>query len=101
MTAIPHTLKHAIHNPVLTAGNDLKVLTELHESLNVVEFRAVKPWYIAELLKIGRSSVQEALTHLVDLGYLERGDKNGNGYTFRLSVPRNGENSPPPLTNAA
>jgi DNA-binding IclR family transcriptional regulator len=53
----------------------------------------VKPWYIAELLHVDRSAVQRALTHLVELGYLERGDKNGNGFTFRLALPSNGSDT--------
>jgi Fic family protein len=100
MTIIPRTLRHATHNAE-TTGIDVKVLAELHETLNVAEFRPVKPWHIAELLRADRSSVQRALTHLTELGYLERGEKNGNGFTFRLALPSNGQNHPPPAAHAA
>jgi DNA-binding MarR family transcriptional regulator len=99
MTVIPQPLKHAMRNPETTCL-DVKVLSELHEILTPADFRAVKPWYIAELLHADRSSVQRALAHLSDLGYLERGDKNGNGFTFRLSLPTNGNHSPPPAVAA-
>jgi DNA-binding MarR family transcriptional regulator len=100
VTILPRTLRHATHN-ALTTCIDVKVLAELHETLNVVEFLPVKPWHIAELLRADRSSVQRALTHLIELGYLERGDRNGNGFTFRLALPSNGQNSPPPSAAAA
>jgi DNA-binding IclR family transcriptional regulator len=61
------------------------VYAELHETLTIAEFRAVKAWYIADLLKVDRSAVQYALTDLVDRGYLERGDMLGNCFTFRIA----------------
>ena len=100
MTILPHTLRHATHNPE-TTGVDVKVLCELHESLNGAECRAVKPWYIAEMLNVTRQAVQQSLTRLVELGYLERGDKNGNGFTFRLTLPQQRPKTPPPRGDSA
>lgn len=84
---IPNTLQHAVRNPSLSKGVSLKVYTELHESLNTVEFRAVKAWYLADLLHVDRSAVQYALKDLAEQGYLERGEMSGNCFTFRLTTP--------------
>lgn len=95
MTVIPRTLQHAVHNPTLSKGVSLKVYVELHESLNEVDFRAVKAWYLADLLHVDRSAVQYALKDLQEQGYLERGDLSGNCFTFRLATPSN-KRSPSP-----
>jgi hypothetical protein len=97
---LPLTLRHAARHPE-TTGIDLKVLVELHESLSLGEFKAVKPWHVAEMLRADIRSVQRALIHMEELGYLERGERNGNSYTFRLTMPANGDHSPPPLMGAA
>lgn len=82
----PRTFQHAWRNPGVR-GSDLKVYAELHESLSIVEFRPVKPWHIAGMLHIDRSTVQRCITHLVQLGYLEQGNQSGNCFTFRLRLP--------------
>lgn len=100
MTALPSTLLHAVRNPAVSKGVSLKVYAELHETLTIAEFRAVKAWYIADLLKVDRSAVQYALTDLVDRGYLERGDMLGNCFTFRITTPNNRSHTPPPARAA-
>lgn len=95
MTALPHTLRHAIHNPNVSKGVSLKVYIQLHESLNTVEFRPVKPWHVADMLHVDRSAVQYALKDLTEQGYLERGDMSGNCFTFRLTTPSRGSRPSP------
>lgn len=101
MNVIPRTLVHAVRNPDLKAGIEIKVLTDLHESLNVGQFKPVFSWIIEQRLKVDRSSVTRALAHLEELGYLERGEPHGNSFTYRLTMPANGQNHPPPSENAA
>jgi DNA-binding MarR family transcriptional regulator len=78
----------------------MKVLIRLHESLDFTEFRAVRPWFVANLLCVDVSSVNRSLQHLEDFGYIERGGRSGNGnFAYRLTVPGNGPTTP--LTTAA
>ena len=80
-------LIHATRDPATTRV-DVKVLIRLHESLNDVDFRAVRSWFVANLLGVDVSSVNRSLRHLEDLNYIERGNRGGNGnYEYRLSMP--------------
>jgi predicted transcriptional regulator len=101
MTTLPPGLIHATRNPDTTRV-DMKVLIRLHESLNVAEFKPVRSWFVANLLQVDVSSVNRSLQHLEELGYVERGERCGNGnFSYRLTVPANGDHSPPPLMGAA
>lgn len=99
MTVLPPSLLHATSNPDTTRV-DMKLLTRLHETLSFDEFRRVRSWFFANLLHVDPRSIRVSLQHLEELGYLERGDRDGDSFTFRLKSPRNG-NSPPPILSAA
>jgi DNA-binding transcriptional ArsR family regulator len=101
MTVMPKTFRHAERNTAVTGAVELKVFGELHETLNTVEYLPAKPWYIAEVLGVDIRSVQRALNSLEELGYLERGEKNGNGFTFRITMPNGRQNPSPPSASAA
>lgn len=97
--ALPIGLLHATRNPDTTRV-DMKVLVRLHESLSDDEFRPVRSWFVANLLSVDVRSVNRSLQHLELLGYIERGDRCGNGnFSYRLTIP--GGHSPPPLVSAA
>jgi predicted transcriptional regulator len=101
MTTLPPGLIHATRNPDMTRV-DMKVLIRLHESLSLAEFRPVRSWFVANLLQVDVSSVNRSLQHLEELGYVERGERCSNGnYGYRLTVPSNGDHSPPPMSSAA
>jgi hypothetical protein len=98
---LPPGLIHATRNPETTRV-DMKVLIRLHESLSEDEDRPVRSWFVANLLSVDVRSVNRSLQHLETLGYIERGDRCGNGnFSYRLTVPESGGHSPPPLTTAA
>lgn len=87
MMALPPGLIHATRN-ASTTRVDMKVLIRLHESLNGGEFRVVRSWYVANLLQVDVTSVNRSLQHLEELGYIERGERGGNGnYLYRLAIP--------------
>ena len=97
--SLPPGLIHARSNPLIR-GADMKVLVCLHESLNDANFRPVRPWFYANLVHMDVSSVQRCLQRLEQMGYVERGDKCGNGnYSYRLLIPAS--DSPSPVTSAA
>lgn len=101
MVQLPPGLVHASRNPDTTRV-DIKVLIRLYESRNDDEFRRVIPWFIANLLKVDVRSVNRSLQHLEELGYVERGERCGSGnFEYRLTMPANGDHSPPPLMGAA
>lgn len=101
MTTLPPGLIHATRNRETTRV-DMKVLIRLHESLTLNDFRPVRSWFVANLLGVDVSSVNRSLQHLEELGYVERGGRCGNGnFAYRLTVPSNGDHSPPPMSSAA
>lgn len=101
MTTLPPGLIHATRNPETTRV-DMKVLIRLHETLHGGEFRPVRPWFVANLLSVDVRSVNRSLQHLEELGYVERGERCGNGnFAYRLTLPENGDHSPPPMMGAA
>lgn len=98
---LPAGLVHATRNPDTTRV-DMKVLVRLHESLTDADFKPVRPWFVANMLGVDVSSVTRSLQHLEELGYVQRGDRVGNGnFSYRLTLPENGGYSPPPLCGAA
>jgi hypothetical protein len=99
-SALPPGLIHATRNPETTRV-DMKVLIRLHESLDCVEFKPVRSWFVANLLRVSKSQINRSLVHLEMLGYIERGEQCGNGnFSYRLTIPENGDHSPP-LSSAA
>jgi len=68
-------------------GVSLAVYIELHEWLAADEFRPLAPWCIANRLKMSAAHVYNATHKLCTLGYLVRGDRVGNAFTYRLTVP--------------
>jgi DNA-binding IclR family transcriptional regulator len=95
LTTLPPSLIHATRNPE-TTRIDMKVLIRLHESLCAEEVRLVRAWYVANLLQVDVSSVNRALQHLVELGYLEREGRNGYNLGYRLTSPASNHTSPTP-----
>lgn len=101
VTTLPPWLIHATRHPDTTRV-DMKVLIRLHESLSDEEFRPVRSWFVANLLSVDVRSVNRSLQHLEELGYVQRGDRCGNGnFSYKLTLPSNGDHSPPPLSTAA
>lgn len=96
--ALPPTLIHASRNPEITRSG-LKVLIRLHESLNDQVFRKVQTWFVANQLHTDETTVRRGLIQLEELGYIERGDRAGNGFTFRLRNPE-AHGSPPATPQA-
>lgn len=99
VTTLPPTLLHATSNPDTTRV-DMKLLVRLHETLSFEGFRRVRSWFYANLLHVDVTSIRTSLRHLEELGYLERGERDGDSFTFRLKNPCNGD-SPPPILSAA
>ncbi len=67
-------------------GRNLAVFVELHEWLDVTEFRAVKAWHVADRLKMSERHVYRAIRILTQFRYLEAGDRFGNCGTFRIAI---------------
>lgn len=101
VTVLPPGLIHASSNPEVR-GADMKVLVRLHESLSTSHFHPVRPWFYANLMNMDVKSVQRCLQRLEQMGYVERGEKCGNGnLSYRLVIPNGGSSPPPPVTSAA
>lgn len=100
MMQMPRTLLHAARNPEVT-GIGMKVFTLLHGTLSETEMKPVFTWSTAERLHVDQSSVNRALTHLMELGYLVRGERNGQCFNYRLALPTNEDRSPSPPGIAA
>lgn len=84
VSALPSPLLHASRNPDLTSCTGLKVLIRLLETLNTSEFKKVQTWFVANQLHTDETTIRRAFVLLEELGYLERGERDGNGFTFRL-----------------
>jgi hypothetical protein len=86
VTVLPPGLIHASRNPDMTRSG-LKVLIRLYETLNCGEFRKVQTWFVANQLRTDESTVRRGLEQLEHLGYIVRGARDGNCFTFRLTSP--------------
>ena len=67
-------------------GANLAVYIELHEWLDLDEFRTVTPWCIAKRLKLSERRVYQAIDALSERDYLVAGNRSGNARTFRIAV---------------
>jgi predicted transcriptional regulator len=85
VTVPPILLQAARHADI--RGRELAVLVELHEWLDIEEFRTIAAWRVAERLQMDECNVYRAIRALHRGGFLERGARLGNAYTFR--IPRN------------
>ncbi len=70
-------------------GTPREVYVWLHQNLDVVEFRPVKHASVGFALGLKDASVADSIVRLLNRGYLERGEKTGQTWTYRLvySVP--------------
>lgn len=70
-------------------GHAREVYIWFHEHLDVVDFRPVKHSVVEMGLAMKDSSVADAITRLLGRGYISRGSKDGQVWTYRLvySVP--------------
>jgi RIO-like serine/threonine protein kinase len=69
-------------------GDDLRVLIEVAEHLDVVQYRRVKLVMIAEPLHISEGQVSRALRRLVGAGCIDRSlDPGGSTYRLCMSMP--------------
>jgi Mn-dependent DtxR family transcriptional regulator len=65
----------------------LAALVELHESLDVDEYRKIPVSVVAHRLQTSERHVYWTVRKLEAMGYLERGGRLGNAMTFRLVSP--------------
>lgn len=65
-------------------GQPREVYLWLNEELDVVAYRAVKHSAIQQALGIDDSRIFRALQLLIERGYLDRGERDGRLWTYRL-----------------
>lgn len=85
MTPLPCYLVSAarsVRSRILIAA-----LIELHESLDVEEYRKIPVSIVALRLHTSERHVYWTVRKLEEMGYLERGKRLGNATTFRLVSP--------------
>lgn len=73
----------AMQDPALR-GNAREVYMWFHQNLDVVDFRPVKHSVIEMGLQMKDSSVADAISRLLSNGYIKRGDRDGQLWTYRL-----------------
>lgn len=100
MSEMRHRLQRAARDGRMR-GVEMDVLVILHDWLTDSDFRRIKVSRIADELldnarvtdakrKSARANTARAISRLVDLGYLERGEvdsEDGSLRTFRLATP--------------
>lgn len=82
MTPLPTPLINAARS--VRSRIVLAALVELHESLDVEEYRKIPVAVVAGRLHTSERHVYWTVRKLEELGYIERGDRLGNALTFRL-----------------
>lgn len=88
---IPAALRIALRRGGLR-GEDYRVLGELYDHLDFVDYRRLKQWEIAAALRVHEGQVSRSLKVLTASGYVDRGPRIDRVYTYRLRV------SPPEIT---
>jgi hypothetical protein len=73
----------AMQDPALR-GNAREVYVWFHEHLDVVDYRPVKHSVIEHGLAMKDSSVADAIGRLLANGYVKRGNRDGQLWTYRL-----------------
>lgn len=68
---VPALLRQAARCRALS-GRELSILVELCQLLDVVEYRQVRMWFVADRVGLHYSGVSRAVAHLEALGFLER-----------------------------
>lgn len=69
-------------------GHPRDVYIWCHEHLDTQDFRPVKHSVIESALQINSVSAGRAVRRLLDRGYLQRGDRAGRLWTYRLRYSR-------------
>lgn len=85
MNLAPASLVRAARCPKVRWS--VPVFVELHEWLDTVEFRSVPAWKVAQRMELDECNVYRAIRILSLNGFLERGPRLGNAYTFRIKLP--------------
>lgn len=68
---VPGILRQAARCRDLS-GRELSILVELCQLLDVIEYRQVRMWFVADRVGLHYSGVSRAVAHLEQLGFLAR-----------------------------
>lgn len=85
MIPVPRTLVHAAHCPKVRCS--VPVFAVLHEELDTTEYRSIPAWAVAAKMNLDECTIYRAIRILHAHGFLERGPRLGNAYTFRITLP--------------
>lgn len=88
MAEVIPAFRQACADPAIS-GQPLKVYVHLHDRLDVVQYRRVKIFALAELLGMHEGNVARALKTLISRGYLRaKGPRKERVYQLAYSVER-------------